>query len=122
MGCLLLVSACGANPLCERLQSSSNRFFAGVSSMEGQVCVDPMAPRVTVTPWGFNYGVNSTCSQALGRCSAKDEASLVSYIECLERLPPCDEGKEKAAVEAVQACVKTLKMAAVSPECAVALE
>ena len=116
---LINASSCGVNPLCDRLADSSNRFFGG--KVDELVCRSGEEGLPEIGGWGFSRFNNNNCTNGFNKCSAAETKSITSYVECLEAAPACTEGNEKAAVLAIDACVKALPKN-INPECMVALE
>lgn len=100
LGALLLGSACGGAPLCER----STKALAG----RGGDCVG-----VDTAPL---LGDATTCGSQLGACSGADQQALASALGCLEQLPVCSASTRASWLDARAGCVQGL--ATLSTACA----
>lgn len=94
----VLLGGCGMT-FCERLQAANDRFYAGKPS-----CGYTEGATISVSPTGSK----ATCEANIGNCTADDQRTLNSYVDCLASAQACTAGNEKQATTAAIGCASKL--------------
>ena len=87
----VLLAGCGGT-LCDRINSSSDTFFAGKTECK----YTDGTTTLTITK-------KTTCD--VTNCTADDQKALDAYATCLGKAQPCTTGNEKKATADATACV-----------------
>jgi hypothetical protein len=94
------LSGCGTS-LCVRATEQRDRIFSGKTKCEyteGSSTISVSASNSST----------SACESNLSKCSSADQSLLNDWLKCLEGVPACTTGNEKAAVQGTMACAATL--------------
>jgi hypothetical protein len=94
------LAACGGS-VCTRVNDQNTRIFAGKTKCE----VTEGSSTLSVSR--DNSSV-SQCESNVGKCSSADLALLNDWAKCLEGVPACTTGNEKAAITGTLTCAATL--------------
>jgi hypothetical protein len=109
---LSLLAACGASP-CTRFKAAEDHVFPN-----GDTCT------YTSTGTGGSSTVSvyksttdtASCETGYPKCSSADQTIITDYIACLEKVPPCTTGNEKASDDAQTVCLGKLFNSDLSPK------
>jgi len=97
---LLAFSACGSS-VCTRVGDQKTRIFGTKTKCE-------------YTEGGSTLSVSidqssvSQCEASLSKCGSADTAIVNEWLGCIEGVPACTAGNEKASVDATIACAAKL--------------
>lgn len=95
MASVFAMTGCGGGT-CERIDAANKKFLGSKTSCSYM----ESGATVTITP-SFS---SSTCTSSLSKCTSADMTILDSYTKCVEAVPACATGTEKAAADAYLAC------------------
>lgn len=97
MASVFVMTGCGGGT-CERVDAANKKFLGSgktsCSYMES-------GATVTITP-SFS---TSSCNSSLSKCTSADMTIIDGYAKCIEAVPTCATGSEKAAADAYTACI-----------------
>lgn len=94
------LSGCGTS-LCVRATEQRSRVFDGKTKCE-------YTSGSSTLSISTDNSSTSQCESNLSKCSTADQSLINDWLKCLEGVPACTTGNEKAAVDGTIACAATL--------------